>query len=325
MLTKESALAFYQGIVTNGKSGNYEQKVLGLRRIFNRVLLKMFPNISDQDFYRACIDQIFEIKKKRGEFRTSFSKNQREYHQLRLYFNRIMHSEVVADEKGYYTAVQGLSSLINFCSKIDIPVDITSIYASQHIKAINKESIKTKKIPNIQVEKTKTVSTSFKIIPPTLCIIVDRRNDLSNEQLLEIENGIRIITNKALKGNLNFVVFTIKNNSSILAFPISEKKVRFTFNGISEEEKIKPLRDYLVNLKPEVQYHFFLTSASAEYSFRIPVALNDLSFIMSIGMIGKGIDRKLSYSRKLSHFDKLILDSNLPSFFDWIVKIVNNE
>ena len=323
MLTKESALAFYQDIVANGKSGNYEQKVLGLRRIFNRVLLKMFPSISEQDFYRACIDQIFETKKKRGEFRPSFSKNQREYHQLRIYFNRIMHSEVVADEKGYFTAVHGLSSLINFCSKIDIPVDITSIYTSQDIKSTNKKSTIINENPNI--ETTTTVSTSVLSKPPTLCIIVDRRNDLSNEQLVKIENGIGIITKKALQGNLNFVVFTIKSDSSILAFPISGKKVRFTFNGISEEENIKPLRDYLVNLKPEVQYHFFLTSAFAEYFFRIPVSLNEYSFMMSIGLVGKGIDKKLSYDRKLSHFDKLILDSNLPSFFDWIVKIVNNE
>ena len=323
MLTKESALAFYQDIVANGKSGNYEQKVLVLRRIFNRVLLKMFPSISEQDFYRACIDQIFETKKKRGEFRTSFSKNQREYHQLRLYFNRIMHSEVVADENGYLTAVHSLSSLINFCSKIDIPVDVTSIYASQDIKSTNKKSIIINEDPNI--ETTKTVSTSVLSKPPTLCIIVDRRNDLSNEQLVEIEKGIKMIIKNAHKGNINFVVFTIKKDSSILTFPISEKKVRFSFNGISEDEQIKPLRDYLVNLKPKVQYHFFLANASAGYVFRIPVSLNESSFMMSIGMVGKGIEKKLSYSRNLSHFDKLILDSNLPSFFDWIVKIVNNE
>ena len=99
----------------------------------------MFPNISEQDFYRACIDQIFEIKKRRGEYRLSYSKNQREYHQLRLYFNRIMQSEVEADEKGYFTAVHGLSSLISFCTQIDIPVGITSIYASQDIKFSNKK------------------------------------------------------------------------------------------------------------------------------------------------------------------------------------------
>lgn len=325
MLPKESALAFYQSIVANETSGNYEQKVLGLRRIFNGVLLKMFPNISEQAFYCACIDNIFEVKKKRGEFRSSFYKKQREYHQLRLYFNNIMHSKIEADEGGYLTATRSLSSLINFCSQIDIPVEVSTIFTHPDINSTSKNLSKRKINSAIDVEKSKTDSTTVLSPPPTLCLIVDRRNDLSKAQLLEIENGIKAVIKDALKANLNFVVFTIKNDSSILAFPLSEKKIRFSFNGYSEDEQIKPLRDYLVNLRPAVQYHFFLTNASEEKKFHIPVALNESSFLMRIGIVENRMDNDLSDTRKWSSFDKLILESNLPSFFDWIIRIINNE
>lgn len=325
MLPKESALTWYQRIVDNEKSGNYEQKVLGLRRIFNSVLLEMFPNISEQAFYCACIDQIFEVKKNRGEFRPYFSKNQREYHQLRLYFNNLMHSKIEADEKGYLTATRRLSSLINFCSQLDIPADVSTIYASTNTYTHNTKPVRRRdnSVPN-EIESNK-VTPSEVPAPPTLCLIVDRRIDLPKPQLLEIENGIKKITHNVAKSNFNLVVFTIKPDSSILAFPISEKKNRFSFNGSSEDEQIRPLRDYLVNLKPEIQYHFFLTRATTENKFRIPVSLNDSSFLMSIGIVENGTKNDLSDSRNSSNFDKLILDSNLPSFFDWIVKILNSE
>lgn len=323
MLSKESALTWYQCIVANEKSGNCEQKVLGLRRIFDSVLLEMFPNISEQAFYCACVDEIFNVKKRQGEFRPSFSKNQREYHQLRLYFNNVQHSKIEADEKGYITAARRLSSLINFCSKIDIPVDVSTIYSDTSIKE-SKPTTNSHKKRLVNVANAKLESKQVAPMP-TLCIIVDRRNDLSNAQLHEIENGIKNIIKETVKINFNFVVFTIKNDSSILAFPISGKKSRFSFNGESEQEQIKPLRDYLINLKPEVQYHFFLTKASAERNFRIPVSLNDSSFLMSIGIIDGANEKNLSDTRKLSNFDKLVLDSALPSFFGWIIKILNNE
>ncbi|MDE6020023.1 MAG: hypothetical protein K2H01_03355 [Ruminococcus sp.] len=323
MLSKESALTWYQRIAENEKSGNYEQKVLGLRRIFNSVLLEMFPNISEQAFYCTCIDLIFKVKKNSGEYHYSFGKRQREYHQLRLYFNNLMHSKIEADEKGYLTAVSRLSSLINFCSQIEIPTDVSIIYANA--KVTESEFHERNRNCTVNETTTKIESTTIVSSYPTLCLIVDRRNDLSNTELQEIENGIKNVTKNAIKGNVNFVVFTIKTNSSILAFPISEKKTRFSFNGISEEEQINPLRDYLVNLNPAVQYHFFLTKASAENRFRIPISLNELSFIMSIGIIENGNNHYLSDSRCSSRFDKLVLDSNLPSFFDWVGKIITNK
>lgn len=325
MLPKESALSWYQRIVANEKSGNYEQKVLGLRRIFNSVLLEMFPNISEQAFYCACIDQIFEVKKSRGEFHPSFAKNQREYHKLRLYFNNIMHSKIEADEKGYLTAARSLTSLINFCSQIDVPTGVSTIYS--HIDA---QSPKPKPIKRKEKTSQKTVVSKAELsqampTPPTLCIIVDRRDDLSNSQLLEIENGITTISASSGNKKFNFVVFTIKGDSSVLAFPITGKKNRFSFNGSNEDEQINPLRDYLINLHPEIQYHFFLTKATVENRFHIPVSLNDSSFLMSIGIVEKDGDNRISENRNSSSFDKLILSSNLPSFFDWVGKILNND
>lgn len=318
-------MSWYQRIVANDKSGNYEQKVLGLRRIFNSVLLEMFPNISEQAFYCACIDQIFEVKKSRGEFRPSYVKNQREYHQLRLYFNNLMHSKIEADEEGYLTATRRLSSLINFCSQIDVPTDVSTIYATANKQPSRHNSFKIKDKPSHKVAMSEVKSTSREMASSTLCIIVDRRNDLPDAHLFEIEKGIEAVINNATAKNFNFVVFTIKKGSSVLAFPITGKKTRFSFNETSEDEQIKPLRDYLVNLNPEVQYHFLLTKASAENKFRIPVSLNDSSFLMSIGIIEKNEDNNLSDSRNSSSFDKLILSSNLPSFFDWIGKIINND
>lgn len=318
-------MSWYQRIVANEKSGNYEQKVLGLRRIFNSILLEMFPNISEQAFYCACIDQIFEVKKSRGEFRPSYAKNQREYHQLRLYFNNLMHSKIEADEKGYLTATRRLSSLINFCSQIDIPSDVSTIYATATRQPARHNLPKIKGGPSHKVVISEVKSTSQEVASSTLCIIVDRRNDLLDAHLFEIEKGINTVINNAIAKNFNFVVFTIKKGSSVLAFPITGRKTRFSFNGTSEDEQIKPLRDYLVNLNPEVQYHFLLTKASAENKFRIPVSLNDSSFLMSIGVIEKSDNNKLSDSRNSSSFDKLILSSNLPSFFDWIGKIINNN
>lgn len=316
---------WYQRIVANNESGNYEQKVLGLRRIFNSVLLEMFPNISEQAFYCACIDQIFEVKKSRSEFRPAYAKNQREYHLLRLYFNNLMHSKIEADEKGYLTATRRLSSLINFCSQIDVPTDVSTIYANANKQPARHNFPKIKEEPSHKVTISEVKSSSQEMASSTLCIIVDRRNDLPDSHLFEIEKGIKAVINNATARNFNFVVFTIKKDSSVLAFPITGKKTRFSFNGISEDEQIKPLRDYLVNLNPEVQYHFLLTKASAENKFRIPVSLNDSSFLMSIGIIEKSDDNKFSDSRNSSSFDKLILSSNLSSFFDWIGKIINNN
>ena len=286
----------------------------------------MFPNISEQDFYRACIDQIFEAKKIRGEFRPSDSRHQREYHQLRLYFNRIMHSTVDADEKGYLTAVEGVSSLINFCSQIEIPTNIYSIYSYADIKSPSRKlSKKNKEKSDIHRGVPKTDSPTVYPTPPTLCIIVDRRSKLSNKQLLEIENGITAITKNAEKDNWTIIVFTIKSDSSVLTFPIFKKKIRFSFNGTSEDEQIKPLRDYLYNLKPDVQYHFYLTNASKEKNYRLPISLNESSLLMNIGIVENGLDSNLSHTRQSSCFDKLILESKLPSFFDWLIKIINNE
>ena len=234
-----------------------------------------------------------------------------------------MHSEIEADEKGYKTATRSLSSLIKFCSQINIPTDVSIIYT--HIKSPSRELFIRTEASNLNVKNTKIDPPLLLSTPPILCLIVDRRNHLSDVQLLNIEKGIKAITKDAIKNDFNFIVFTIKNDSSILAFPISEKKIRFSFNGISEDEPIKPLRDYLVNLNAKVQYHFFLTSASAEKNFCIPVSLNETSFMMSIGIIENGIYNNLSDTRKWSIFDKLILESNLPSFFDWIIKIINNE
>lgn len=325
MLPKERALYWYQCIVDNEKSGNYEQKVLGLRRIFNGVLLEMFPNVSEQAFYCVCIDQIFEIKKSRCEFHPSFAKKQREYHKLRLYFNNLMHSKIEADEKGYLTATRSLSSLIKFCSQIDVPTGVSTIYANIDKQTPRLNQIKHKEKLSQEDVTSEVKTTSKEAMPSTLSIIVDRRNDLPDAQLFEIEKGIKAVINNSTTKNFNFVVFTIKKDSSVLAFPISGKKTRFSFNGTSEDEQIKPLRDYLVNINPEVQYHFLLTKASAENKFRIPVSLNNSSFLMSIGIIEKSDNNKLSDSRNSSNFDKLILSSNLSSFFDWIGKIINND
>lgn len=325
MLPKESALALYHRIADNDKTGNYEQKVLGLRRIFDSVLLEMFRNISERDNYRACIDQIFEVKKKHGEF-TPYDKNkQREYHRLRLYFNNLMHSKIEADEAGYLFATRLLSSLINYCSQLEVPADVSAIYAGANSNTLKTKTISHRDNPPIITTCLKEETPLEVLTPPTLCLIIDRRCDLSHSQLLEIENGITKITQYAANSNFNFIVFTIKLNLSILTFPITQKKKQFSFNGSYDGEQIKPLRDYLVNLKPEVQYHFFLTRATVENRFRIPVSLNDSSFLMTIGIIEKDANKNISYSRNSSSFDKLILDSNLPSFFDWIVKFLNNE
>lgn len=285
----------------------------------------MFPNISEQDFYRACIDQIFEVKKILGESNPIYYKNQREYHQLRIYFNRIMHSTIDADEKGYLTAVHGVSSLINFCSLIEIPEEVYTIYSYANIKSPHRKQSKGDNKSNGHSGLPKTDSAKVHRTPPTLCIIVDRRSDLSNEHLLDIENGITTITQNAVKGNWTVIVFTIKSDSSVMAFPISDKKKRFYFNGTPEDEQITPLRDYLYNLRPEVQYHFFLAKASAEKHFHLPVSLNESSFLMRIGIVEKALHSDLSDTRESSSFDKLILESKLPSFFDWLVKIINNE
>lgn len=285
MLHKESAILWYRHIVANDKSGNYEQKALGLRRIFNSVLLEMFPNITNQAFYYTCINRIFDVKKSRGEFRPSSTKNQKEYHKLRLYFNNLMHSKIEADKNGYLTATRRLSSLINFCSQIAVPTDVSNIYANvdKQIQRPNRIKHKEDTSPKTVTSEVKTMSK--KTMRSTLCIIVDRRNDLPDTHLFEIEKGIRKVTNNYTTKKFNFVVFTIKNDSSVLTFPISGKKTRFSFNGTSEDEQIKPLRDYLINIKPEVQYHFLLTKATAVNKFRLPVRLNDSSFVMSIGII----------------------------------------
>lgn len=286
----------------------------------------MFPDISEQDFYRACIDQIFEVKKSRGGFRPFYSRYQRAYHQLRIYFNRIMHSTVEADENGYVAAVQGVSSIVNFCSQTEIPKNVYSIYANRDTKSPSRKQGKGDKKDSLGHNSVSMTDSAVGFrTPPLLCIIVDRRTDLSNKLLLEIENGITAITKNAVKDNWTIIVFTIKSDSSVLALPILDKKIRFSFNGTSEDEQIKPLRDYLYNLRPDVQYHFFLTNATTEKNFCLPISLNQSSFLMNIGIVEKNIESNLSDTRNSSIFDKLILGSNLPDFFDWLVKIINNE
>lgn len=235
-----------------------------------------------------------------------------------------MHSTVEADEKGYLTAVRGVSSLINFCSQLEIPKNVYTIYSYEYIKSPSGKQSKRYEYTENHLKPNTDLASDLRT-PSILCIIVDRRTELSNEQLLKIENGITAIIQNAIKGNWTVIVFTIKPDSSILAFPIFDKKIRFSFNGTSEDEQIKPLRDYLYYIRPEVQYHFFLTNASTEKKFRLPVSLNESSFLMKIGIVEKALDSSLSDTRESYSFDKLILDTNLPSFFDWLVKIINNE
>lgn len=322
MLSKETALSRFQGIVVNNSTGSYLQKILGLRYILDNVLLEMFPDISEQGGYLACIDQIFEVKKLNGEYTPSLERKRQEFHKLRKYFNNIMHSKIEANAVGYINATRELSSLINFCSQIEIPAEVSAIFTCTNVKVPSTSSIRSS---NKTIANTIRPQVEPPSVMPTLCLIVDRRPGLSDSQLLGIDNGIKTITKKVIKGKFNIVVFTIKRDSAVIAFPISGKKVQFPYSGDSENERIKPLRDCILNLNSDTQYHFLLTKATSECIFNPPVTLNDSSFLMTIGIVDNRFDAYLTDAQNNTTFDKLILESNLPSFFDWIVKIINNE
>jgi hypothetical protein len=306
MLSKESAEHWYDRIIQNHDNGTCEQKVLGLRRIFDSVLLEMFPNISEQAFYRARVDEIFNSKKLGKTKRSDYLKTKREFHLLREYLNNIQHSVIEADSDGYIQAVRRLSQLINFCSGIEIPSAILSIYKAECHNISNETTSKPKE---------------NKL---TLCLIVDRRHLDSVDVLQGIEFGITKIKDETKNYGYGFVVLTLKDMESVLAFPYIGKKNRFSFQSQSNVELVRPLNDYLINASPSKLYLFYLSNAACSNSSNIVFNIKDISLFMKIGIIPKEY-QGLYVSHNTDNFDKLIKEDNLPQLFEWIVSVLKQE
>lgn len=138
MLAKEEVLKWYSEIITNHQTGNFLQKILGLRWVFDGVLAEVELSIGGEDdrqfnrdvdmddnqspgFYKRGVEKIFTKKQNK--------KLQKEVDRLRVYLNAIQHSKLEADESGYKSCIDTLAKLIKFCSDSneEYPVELRNI------------------------------------------------------------------------------------------------------------------------------------------------------------------------------------------------------
>lgn len=311
MLTVESAHIWYSKILQNDKTGNLEQKILGLRLIFDSLLLEMFPNRSGQDFYYSGIELIFAHTKSTSKSKINNDLAKKDFHKLRDYLNSIQHSKIEADNLGYITCIKRLANLIQFCSNTYPPDEITSLSSN----------ITTKK--NLVKKHLDNTSTVKDIEKSSYTFIIDT-NSLSSNAISYIEQGLKSINETFSTNLVNIEVYSISQNTAKYTSSLVSKQRIFNFNTDNVLDLIKPLSDIYVHKD-------------------INLIKNSVCFLLSHGSVGRlnNIDINSIFKNDLNYHlfihidrtpnkimcerDKCIESSNLPEFFDWVKDFINSN
>lgn len=315
MLSHQSATKWFSKILENDQSGNCEQKVLGLRRIFDSVLLEMFPNISDQGFYMAAIDKIFTtpIGSKYG---TKESKRlQREFHSLRKYLNSVQHSQIEADIVGYVRSLRRLAVLIAFCATTHIPDEISTLVGKGDHK--NRNIAEQFNSSDTSHPKDDGIHDREKVSP----IFIFDRGTLKNAEVIKLlENEIDNLCNK-IGGEVNkFIVTSMNRNELLLSLPLSRTKHRFTYPDDMSVLNLRPLHDFITNAHISKFAVFYLSDANSTTIFEMPSFLSASLFTLTIGIL----DDSYHDLSKKNRFDKLVKLENLSRFFNWSSIVIGN-
>lgn len=309
MLSPDRAKEWFFQIKENHEYGNYEQKVLGLRRIFDGVLLEMFSDISEQAFYYTAVERIFESTKCNNYPTSDIKKLKREFHTLRKYLNNVQHSKVEADIKGYRCALRTLSTMINFCVSSAVPSTLIPSTKASNTSNSHKTII----------DSNQNNLSSSKL---TLIIIISRDNVVSPTQLYDIEGGIEFLKQHLEKIIKRFIVISINDCELLLSLPFRNSKHKFSLNNNNEVLSLRPLKNLIDSTKTSNIIVFYISTTNPRYNFTIPKFLTKTAEIsMSIGIINK----QSTLSDVSSSFDKLINEDNLPNFFNWVVKLIENN
>lgn len=311
MLANESALTWYSKILQNDKTGNLEQKILGLRLIFDSLLLEMFPNRSSQDFYYSGIELIFANIKSTDKSRKNNELAKKDFHKLRDYLNSIQHSKIEADNLGYITCIKRLVSLIQFCSDTYPPNEVKLLFT-------NKKSEKT--IVENHSNNTSKINDKEK---SSYIFIIDT-NSLSYNAMKYIEQGFNLLNETFSTDILNIEVYSIGEKSAKYTSSILSKQRIFNFNTDNILELMKPLSDISAHKN-------------------INLIKNSVCFLLSHGSVGRlnNIDINSIFKNRFKYHlfihidstpnkimherDKCIESSNLPDFFDWVKDFINSN
>ena len=180
---------YYDLLIQNEKTkGTYEQKMLVLRRRFDRILRDVTgPFSSSSSFYK---DSMATIK---GELGISDEK-WAEFDKMKDSFNTLMHRDVSVGKGRYMLCLQRMAGFVCLLTKVEIPLELCGIF-----------------------EKKNKIATKGKI-PVFCCIssdsIIEKENrDLFNNAAFRFRN--ELLSDSRIKDRIKFTflfLFKIINN-----------------------------------------------------------------------------------------------------------------
>ena len=310
MLPKDRAKYWYNCVVNNNQTGNSEQRILGLRRIFDNIIVEMYPDISPQAFYYTGIERIFAEKKESGRYKPRHEYIRTEFHKLRDFLNNIQHSKIEASEAGYEITLKRICNFIKYCSGLSFTEEIISIVSS------NKTAI---------IDKSKAYENNIMILPTnnTSILFVINSIDFDKELLSSFQSCINFLKDKCNNVLSDLIVFSLKTDSSKLTSLIEKKHYVFSSQSSSLIDRLKPLSDFCHNRKccKDNTYVFFISSSEHNIFGSNSIKASDLiisnpKFFKSIGIVlNDTIDQNFS-------FDYLVKTDKLIDFFNWIVQLI---
>lgn len=310
MLSKDRAKYWYNCVVNNNQTGNSEQRILGLRRILDNIIVEMYPDISPQAFYYTGIERIFAEKKASGRYKPKHEYIRTEFHKLRDFLNNIQHSKIEASETGYKVTFKRICNLIRYCSGLSFPEEIVSIVTSN--KAVIIDESKADK-------DNKFISHSNNI---SILFVIDSV-DFDTELLSSFQSSINLLKDKCNKVLKELVVFSLRTNSSKLTSLIENKHYAFFFQSNSLIDRLKPLSDFCHNNRccKENTYVFFISSSEHNIFGSNSIKASDLAISNPIFFKSIGIVLNDTFDQNFS-FDYLVKNDRLIDLFNWIVQLI---
>lgn len=318
MLSQNSAKDWFDKIIQNHKTGTCKQRVLGLRGIFDSVLLEMFPNISSQGFYHDAIEMIFDNKNNPNKSNANL---QKEFHLLREYLNCVQHSKIEPDEKGYLLTIKRLSRLIKHCSGLPIPEKLSALYSK------NNDPRESSKNPKVIVPTEPLLERNKDNTQSSLLVLINKES-LTERTLEKLNQGIAALRN-LISGIENFWIYSFDKENAKITNAFNRHSSSFVTTSTELEHIFKPLINIKSHNNLGVDRNLFVVYITEENSTDLKSLQGIKDFFKAPKLIFYSVGVK---SLSISHHKQQILDNlvaidKIAPFFEWISEFIkaNNQ
>lgn len=319
MLDKHSAETWYKKIEDNHRSGNCEQRILGLRLFFDGILSAQVKTSADGDFYVNAINNIASRGFNPNASNIDISKAKIEFHKLRKYFNRIQHSIICADENGYISAVKRMAVLVNFCSNQPIPTYINSITTGNKRLSTQIESTQHASTPQINGKES-----------PSLLFVLNKDSFTNIEILASLDSELSKRRDDFVKLTQFAGVYSISKSSAKLTNLAKQTSSLFSLQSPSPGDLVKPISQFLTNNNIGTYAPLFIVYLSSDNSVDIQILetldkniIHDNIHLFTIAIID---DKRVVPNLNSCEIHKYhIAIDKISSMFEWLKNVIKEN